>query len=563
MISTPQSREELTVRLVNIPSVTASPQENDAAVFVYEHLSKLDYFKKNPSHLEMVPTPLEGDSRPLHTVAARMMAEVPTKKTAVFIGHYDVVEVGVYGELEPWAFDPAELARRFAPEDLEGRAREDFLSGGYLFGRGTMDMKCGLALEMELLRDYDADPGLFDLNIIVLAVPDEENTNCGMRGAAKYLAALKKAEGLVYIAGLNTEPSDPGLPDAKNQLIFMGGLGKLLPTFYCAGLEAHVGNYYRGLSATLLSSQIVCAAEAAPELADPHHGKCQPSWICLCHKTLAEGYFVTVPSRSVAYFNAFLTTKAPAAVMDEMRTIAYRAIEAAKGQLKRSHDALSKMGYEPPMRDHGDARVISFGEIYDMAAARYAGGAEALSAHVRGFLKKLPEGDMRDRGVAALEELIRIAEVAAPFVAVGFLPPYLPAITSLSGKPRANVVVRTAERVVAEARERYGVAIDIAEFFAGLCDLSYMGFGGTREDLAPIAKNCPGWGELYSVPVDELIEIDMPVMNMGPCGYDAHRKAERLERKYSFEILPELIVFMVRALSEEWERYEAAEGGRL
>lgn len=551
MVSTPRSREELLVELVGIPSVTASRGENDAAVFVRDRLSELDYFKKNPTHLNMFPTPLEGDSRPLFSVAARVMAQTPTKKTVVFIAHYDVVDIGVYGDLAEWAFNPRELAKRLDPAELSGRAREDLLSGGFIFGRGTMDMKCGLALEMELLRDCCADRELFGVNIVVLAVPDEENTNCGMRGAAKYLAALKRAEGLEYIAGIDTEPSDPALPDAKNQLIFLGGMGKLLPAFYCAGLEAHVGNYYRGLSAALLSSHVVREAEGAPELADPHHGKCQPSWICLCHKTLEEGYSVTVPSRSLAYFNAFVTTKTPAALLTEMREVARRAADAALDQLRRSHRAISALGYEPPMREHTGVRVLSFGEIFDMAAEHYEGGSEGLAAHVRDFLGLLPEGDMRERGVAILEEMIRLAETPAPFIAVGFLPPYLPAITSLSGRPEADAVVRAAGRVVREAGERYGVEIDIVEFFAGLCDLSYLGFAGDAAALEPIVKNCPGWGDLYSIPTEELSEINMPVINLGPCGYDAHRKTERLERGYSLEILPELLVFLVKALSEE------------
>lgn len=556
MVSTPKSREALTVKLVNIPSVTASPRENDAAEFVRAHLSRLDYFKKNPAHLTMIPTPLEGDARPLFTVAARMMAEGPTDKTVVFVAHYDVVDAGVYGELQPWAFDPEALASRFKAEDFTARVREDFLSGDYLFGRGVMDMKCGLALEMELLRDYSDDRGMFDVNVIMLAVPDEENTNCGMRGAAKHLAELKRSEGLEYIAGLDTEPSDPGLPDAATPLIFLGSMGKLLPAFYCAGMEAHVGNYYRGLSATLLSSRVVCEAEGSPELADPRGGTCQPSWICLCHKTLAEGYFVTVPSRSVAYFNAFTTTKTPAAVMEEMRMIAVRAIDGTAEQLKRSHDAISKMGYEPPRRDFSGARTVSFEEIYDLAAARLAGGAAELDGRVRDLLRALPGGDMRDRGIRVLEELISVSEIAPPFIAVGFLPPYLPAVTSRSGRPKAEAAVRAASRVAAEARDRHGVEVGFAEYFAGLCDLSYMGFDGARGDMVLIAENCPGWGELYSVPIDDLLEINMPVLNIGPCGYDAHLATERVCRGYSFDVLPELLVYAVRALSEEWDAYK-------
>lgn len=43
------------------------------------------------------------------------------------------------------------------------------------------------------------------------------------------------------------------------------------------------------------------------------------------------------------------------------------------------------------------------------------------------------------------------------------------------------------------------------------------------------------------------------LMNLGPKGHDAHEKTERLEKRYSLEILPELLVFAIGALSEEWD----------
>ena len=552
MISTPQSREELLLQLVAIPSVTESPEENDAAVFVMDHLSKLSYFRENPSHLVMLSTPLEGDEeRPLHAVFARMMAEKPTKKTVVFIAHYDVVSPRCYGDLEPWAYNPQELAKRFNADELPGRVREHLLSGDYIFGRGVMDMKCGLALELELLRDYDSDRELFDLNIIVIAVPDEENTASGMRGAAKYLAELKRSEGLEYIAGIDTEASDPGLPDAPNQLIFAGTMGKLLPTFYCKGLEAHVGNYYRGFSATLLSSHIVCIAEGAAELADPHKGICQPSWICLEHNMLSDGYSVTVPNRSLVYFNSFVTTKTPADLMDEMVWVAERAVTQATEQLKKSHKAISAMGYYSAMNKYINTRVLTFADIFNAAAELFEGGAPALNIHVEEFTRALPPIDMRERGLAVLEELISLSQMKGPFVAVGFLPPYLPQKTLYNGLPESNKLLAVADRVIAEAKERFGVTIDMAGYYAGLSDLSYMGFFAGLEDVRPLMENCPAWGTLYSVPIEEMIEIDMPVINIGPCGYDAHRKYERLERKYSLETLPHLLVYMLKALSEE------------
>jgi arginine utilization protein RocB len=556
MISTPESRELLLSELVRIPSVTGSPRENDAAGFIFSRLSELRYFKNNPAHIEMLPTPLEGDEeRPLHAVLARMMTGSPTKKTVVFIGHYDVVDVGVYGALAGYAFDPPALAARMASE---GYSAEEFI-----FGRGVMDMKCGVALEMELLRDFDNDRSLFDVNIIVIAVPDEENTNCGMRGAVSRLAELKRSEGLEYIAGIDTEPGEPGLPGASDQLVFLGSLGKLLAAFYCHGVAAHIGNYYNGLSAALLSAHIVRAAEGAPELADPYGGVCQPSWVCLENRILSDGYSVTVPERSVTYFNCFMAGKTPKDVAGDMMAVARIAARGAISQLAESHAALSRMGYAPQMNAPADVRVLTFSDIWDMAAGAFDGGDPSLRTHASGILSKLSElgerggiraPDIRDKGIAILEELIRISGVAPPFIAVGFLPPYIPAKTSLDGSPASNALLRATDRLISEARREHGVVLRKAEFFAGLCDLSYLGVSGVIEDMRYFSKNCPLAEKLFRIPFNDMAEINMPVMNLSVCGHDAHRRTERLERDYSLRVLPQLIVSAVNMISEEWER---------
>jgi hypothetical protein len=54
------------------------------------------------------------------------------------------------------------------------------------------------------------------------------------------------------------------------------------------------------------------------------------------------------------------------------------------------------MGYEPPMRDQGDVRILSFGEIYEMASSKYDGGVSALDEHIKKLIGRDPnEGQQR------------------------------------------------------------------------------------------------------------------------------------------------------------------------
>lgn len=75
-------------------------------------------------------------------------------ETIVLISHFDTVQTEEYGDLEMLAFQPEQLTKKLLDrkDDLPEEARIDLESGNYLFGRGTMDMKMGLALHMALIE---------------------------------------------------------------------------------------------------------------------------------------------------------------------------------------------------------------------------------------------------------------------------------------------------------------------------------------------------------------------------------------------------------------------------
>ena len=97
--------------LVSIPSVTESGNESLPGLWIKERLEKLPYFIEKKSHLIWTETPLEGSDIKLHSLVARVDAAVPTERTVLFIGHYDVVGVSVYGEMAKDAFDIKKMTK--------------------------------------------------------------------------------------------------------------------------------------------------------------------------------------------------------------------------------------------------------------------------------------------------------------------------------------------------------------------------------------------------------------------------------------------------------------------
>jgi arginine utilization protein RocB len=68
------------------------------------------------------------------------------------------------------------------------------------------------------------------------------------------------------------------------------------------------------------------------------------------------------------------------------------------------------------------------------------------------------------------------------------------------------------------------------------------------------ARNMPGWGKLYSLPTDALAELDIPVLNLGPLGRDAHKNTERIHLRYTLEVFPHLLAFLVKKIIEKSRR---------
>jgi arginine utilization protein RocB len=530
---------DLLVDLVSIPSVSCSQAESEMGRHIRSRLSELEYFRDHPDNLRLEPVPDDPSERGV--VIALVEANPPTPDTVILAGHYDVVDTADFGSLEGLAFSPLEYTAVLAEKGLEGEAGEDLRSGDYLFGRGVMDMKSGLATEMALIAEASAGQ-LFRTNLLFIAVPDEEVGSAGMRAAIPMLAKMRKDSGLRYLGAIMTEPSSAGAPDAEDEVISLGSVGKLMPFFYCVGSGSHVGQYFEGFNASLLAAHCALLVEGSPTLADVARGETAPPPSCLFMRDLRNGYSVTLPDRAAIFFNMMTLRRTPSDVIREMKAIAEKAFMNAVEQVKRSAADLGrKAPVIPP-------RVVTFEEFASSTA-------QSLGQDIKDRIRKTveamdPSMDDRLRSLAVITEMLAWNSNSAPMIITGFLPPYYPHRENGGESPGDARVRKVAQRIIEVARKDHGVAMSTREFFQGICDLSYLGFQGSAFDVFCMASNTPGWGSVYRVALKEMMGLDVPVMNLGPSGKDPHKPTERLCLSYSLDIYPRLLREAVKAFGE-------------
>ncbi len=144
-----------------------------------------------------------------------------------------------------------------------------------------------------------------------------------------------------------------------------------MPFFYCAGIGSHVGQYFEGLSASLLASHISLLVEGNPLMADRAGDETAPPPACLSIRDIRNSYSVTIPDRAAIFFNYMTLAKTPAEIMKEMKQVAEDACERTVGQIRES---ASRLGLSA---DVPRPRVVTFEEFASRTDLVRGGGAKA------------------------------------------------------------------------------------------------------------------------------------------------------------------------------------------
>lgn len=150
--------------------------------------------------VDVIPTPAPGKSH----LIARLRAADPVGKPILLAGHADVVGV----ERDLWTLDPFAAIRR----------------GDYLYGRGTLDFKGGLAAFAVAAMRIARSGAPLERDIVLLAEADEEGGSYGTpwlaeREWSKLDAAFSLNEGGWFLTDEQERPRFVGISTAdRNSL---------------------------------------------------------------------------------------------------------------------------------------------------------------------------------------------------------------------------------------------------------------------------------------------------------------------------------------------------------
>lgn len=494
--------------------------ENNGSQFLYNRLKELNYFKENPENLFLQA--VDGDYLNRNNTVAFLEAATPTKKVIILSGHIDTVDTEVCGAYKDFAFDPYKYTEEIRKADLKTDIIDDLNSGQFLAGRGMADMKSGLAAQWSVLKYFAENREELNANLLWIPVIDEENNANGIRQAVDYFCELQD-DGYEFLCCVDSEPTIT--PERKDcGRIYLGTIGMVTPFVLAVGKESHVGEYYEGISASFMAFNIGTQIEANPSFTDEFKGKDYPPICCLKTTDFRKNYSVTVPNRFGMYYNYLFVKKSPTEILNLFEEVVEDALNTALMQINKGHLKTN---------------IIRFDVLTTMFEDKTGASADTLLKSW--VVDKADEMDIQDGCLNAVNDMCDALDLEAPTVVIGFLPPYCPSRVN-NRESAAEIKLEQVVRNLVQKNSQEGTMIEISEVYEGISDLSELGFQGTEEDIQILKSNMVGVriGTAYNF--EKMQQLDIPVVNIGPIGKDAHKISERLYLPYFKEKLPQLLL---------------------
>lgn len=531
--------EEILLSYVKAESFTNTQNEKEAERFFLNYFSTIPYFKNTQNSYGSYA--IENDT--FNRAVCYAILKGRGDDTVVFVHHNDIVGVEDFKLLKNFAFSPKELKTELMKikDSLNEDVQRDLVDDTFLFGRGVCDMKGGGSIQIALLKRY-SELKNFNGNIVLIAVPDEENLSAGMRSAVKLLNELKETHHLNYKLMINSEPHQR--KDFTQGIFSEGSVGKVMPFIYVRGVLAHAGKVFEGLNPLNVMSNIVRKTEINMDLSDivGNEAAPPPTWLYL--KDGKEHYDVSMPLNIKGCFSILTLNQTPQSILKKVKTICVESFDEVIADMNRNYKRFGEATKMPQNALPWRTNVVNFSELYEEAKFSYG---ENFTSKYDIKLEEL-EIKLKNNEITVIDSNFELIEFVygyiddiSPRIVYGLLPPYYPNVANLYFDNLDLCIKNISKKLNDFTVEEFGQVYTSEYFYTGISDLSYTSVIRSDEILNALKSSMPLFGKFYSIPVDTIEKISMPCINIGPWGKDFHKLTERVSMEDLYYKTPKII----------------------
>lgn len=536
--------ESISLELIQTPSINNTDGEKNLANVIISYFKDLPYFRDNPGNL--IEQELRNDRLMRKNVFALVegKGERKSSRTVIIHGHMDTVGIEDYGGLKKYAFDPQTLEKKMETTDLSETVKNDLASGEWMFGRGSNDMKSGLAVQMAVIEYYSKKVKQLEGNVLFIATPVEENQHTGIMEALSVIEYLQKEKGLNYRVAINSDYTTSMYPGDNSKYIYLGTVGKLLPSFYIMGKETHAGQSFDGFDPNLLAAELVRNISANVDLSDGYRGEYTLPPVSLKLKDLKPSYDVQTALATFLYFNYFTHTQSVDQIIELLRNVTLKAFNNVIEYLNSEYQVYCGKTGQQFKELPWEPKVYIYEELYSMV---HQNELNLLKQKIETLVKSELDAGQDPRIICRkiVEKVAGAVNLKGPAVILFIAPPYNPNNTLKEEVSIENEVIEILKPVLADMSASSGEKFVLKHYFPYTSDSSYFKIDDSFDSIEKLKSNFPGWSSIYPVPLETSKQLNIPALNIGTYGQDAHKWTERVHKKYTFSVLPELIINVI------------------
>lgn len=543
--------EKLTEELVSINSVVNSGGESEIAKYIYDFYNSFDYFKENPDYLILQET--KNDHIKRHNTIALIKGNGKSNRTIVMIGHIDTVGIEDFKSLKPYALKSKKLLELLKKEDLNKEIIDDLESGNYMVGRGALDMKSGVAIQMTIGKYFLENLDELEGNLVIIAECDEEDSSHGIISALDILNKWKAEEDLEYELAINSDFTTSLYDGDDQRYIYLGTVGKLLPAIYISGIEAHVGQVFSGYDPNLLAGIINSKIDLNSEFCDESNGEVTLPPVSLQMRDLKDKYDVQTALAANMYYNFALHGMNPKILLSRLKNTVKEAFDESIKHLNNQYKEFCNISNIQFKKLDWELNLYTWEEYLDKLISEYG---DEYKKYMKDYIEELKKDNSLNLPEFSLriidESFKKFDKSKNPTVILYYGTTFYQNMEMTGIDEREKRLLETTSEVIEYGNREFNEKLKQKFFYPYIADSSFLYAPEDKSGVEAFKENFPAWGHKYVHPIEKIEEISMPVINMGVYGKDGHKFTERLDKNYSFRVLPNLILeFIWRTFSTD------------
>lgn len=322
-------------------------------------------------------------------------------------------------------------------------------------------MKCGVATIMTIMEDISNNIEKLEGNIVFAVVGDEEGNSAGMIAAVPELVKMAEQEGFEYLAVIDTDYTASRYEGDEKKYIYVGTVGKLMPSFYIVGRESHVGQPYEALDANQLAAAITNRINLNVDFCDDAEGEVSLPPITLRLRDLKPEYSAQTTKTAFLYFNYATQKKNPDEVIKLVNDTVRQVFDEVVANINEQYLRYCEKTHYPQNKLAYKAKVITYQDLYNEVKREIGDKLDQKLEVLSGELLKDESIDEREFSLRIVAEVHKLWSYKDPVVVTYFSPPYYPHIYVKGENYKEKLLLEAINKAVEQVDCDYELVVNL------------------------------------------------------------------------------------------------------